>query len=114
MFNSAVSSTTTAGLATGALGGTAQCANGLAVAAGTCTVTNTRVNEWGGGFVQEIDAAAMSLWVQAEHFDAKDTGCTGGVTATGGCVATGAGSTDVAHSAFNGMTVVKFGGLINF
>ncbi len=31
---------------------------------------STETREWSLGAVQEIDAAAMSLWVQYDHFDA--------------------------------------------
>ena len=76
-----------------------------------CTVTGSRTTEWGAGFVQEIDAVAMSMWVQAEHFDAKASGCTDGVDSSGACVIPTDGDPTVAHSDFKGMTVVKFGGL---
>ena len=83
------------------------------LACSNCVVTSSRTNEWGAGFVQEIDAAAMSLWVQAEHFDAKASGCANGINASGDCLAN-PGFATTAGSALDGMTVVKFGGLINF
>ena len=38
--------------------------------------------EWSIGVVQEIDAAAMSLWVQYDHFDASASGCAKVLTAS--------------------------------
>jgi hypothetical protein len=86
--------------------------NNAVCAAGTgnsCTATGSRTTEWGGGFVQEIDAAAMSLWVQAERFDANVGGCALGVDSNGACTASSG-----IKSSLDAMTVVKFGGLINF
>ncbi len=110
MFNEAAVSSGLLG-ASGILSGNAACAAG---SANDCDVTHSRITEWGGGFVQEIDAAAMSLWIQAERFDAHADGCTFGVTDSGGCVSGGVATSDLAHSSLQGMTVVKFGGLINF
>ena len=39
------------------------------------TPTSTRLDEWSLGVVQEIDAAAMSLWVQYDNFHASASGC---------------------------------------
>jgi hypothetical protein len=80
---------------------------------GECTVTGSRTTEWGGGFVQEIDAAAMSLWIQAEHFDATASACVAGVSETGACINNGEES-GIIKSDLKGMSLVKFGGLINF
>ena len=38
-------------------------------------VNHTELNEWSIGVVQEIDAAAMSMWVQYDHFDITASGC---------------------------------------
>jgi len=62
---------------------------------------------WGLGIVQEIDAAAMSLWVSYRHIDAdfKGAGCTnGGAAALGLDVGCGTES----------FQYVKAGALINF
>jgi hypothetical protein len=40
----------------------------------TATTADTAVKVWGGGVVQEIDAAAMSLWVKYRHLDASTDG----------------------------------------
>ncbi len=32
------------------------------------------MTQWGVGVVQEIDAAAMSLWLSYNHFDGSFTG----------------------------------------
>ena len=77
-----------------------------------CTVFKSRTTEWGGGIVQEIDAAAMSVWIQAEQFSAGATACAEGI-ANGVCIVV-AGEATTVHSDLKDMTVVKFGGLINF
>ena len=78
-----------------------------------CTVFKSRTTEWGGGIVQEIDAAAMSVWIQAEQFSARATACAEGI-ANGACIDAGAGEATTVQSDLKDMTVVKFGGLINF
>ena len=47
----------------GTVSGIAACSTMTATVAG-CTVFKSRTEEWGGGIVQEIDAAAMSLWIK--------------------------------------------------
>jgi len=37
-----------------------------------CTVTGSQVDRWGLGVVQEIDSAAMHLWLRWQHQDFKD------------------------------------------
>lgn len=61
---------------------------------------------WGLGVVQEIDAAAMSLWVSYRHVDAdfKGAGCTAGVAALN--IDAGCGTESFQY--------VKAGALINF
>jgi predicted porin len=34
---------------------------------------SSELNVWGGGIVQEIDAAAMSMWVKYRHLDGEET-----------------------------------------
>ena len=80
---------------------------------GDCTVFKSRTEEWGGGFVQEIDAAAMSVWIQAEQFSATATACSEGI-ANGTCITEAGGEGGTVKSDLKDMTVVKFGGLINF
>ena len=67
-------------------------------------------SQWGVGVVQEIDAAAMSVWLSYKHFSGEiDTqSCT--VTSTLASPATGAtGSAD-----FEDFQLLKVGALINF
>ena len=64
--------------------------------------------------VQEIDAAAMSMWVQYDNFQASASGC-----ASVGGFEGGAGPNGTCNGPTNGvgldhMQLVKFGGLINF
>ena len=54
------------------------------------------MNVWGGGIVQEVDAAAMSLWLTYRHLDA-DIDQANGV-----------------HTSLESFQYVKFGALINF
>ena len=59
------------------------------------TATNVASSDfdlWGGGFVQEIDAAAMSLWISYRHLEYSDSSAT----------------------AFEDFDYVKAGALINF
>ncbi|MDH4981447.1 porin [Hyphomicrobium sp. D-2] len=62
---------------------------------------------WGLGVVQEIDAAAMSLWISYRHVsaDVSGVGCTNGAAAGAGLSA-GCGTDDFQY--------VKAGALINF
>lgn len=64
--------------------------------------------EWFGlGIVQEVDAAAMSLWLSYRHFEG-DVNCGGG-----SCVAYG-GSLGTVDPFDEDFDLVKFGALINF
>lgn len=79
-----------------------------------CSAESSEVREWSLGVVQEIDAAAMSLWVQYDHFDASGSGCTFGFNASDtGCVVV-PGFETIAKSSLDSEQIVKFGGLINF
>ena len=57
--------------------------------------TSTEFTQWGLGALQQIDAAAMSVWVKYRHYDA---------TITGGTLA----------GDFDAYQTVIMGGLINF
>lgn len=59
---------------------------------------DSEMRQWGLGVVQEIDAAAMSMWLVYRNFDAEITG-------------NGAGGRKID---FDEMHIVKFGALINF
>jgi hypothetical protein len=58
-------------------------------------VTDTKVEMFGIGLVQNIDAAATELYIGWRHFDAKVTGeewsCSGGVSGSGAAVPAGGG-----------------------
>jgi len=68
---------------------------GALAGAGFAGVTGSDMKQWGLGVVQEIDAAAMSLWLAYRNFDAE--------------IQQGAVTTS-----FDEMHIVKFGALINF
>lgn len=68
-------------------------------------VRNTELDHYGVGFVQNIDAAAMQLWVAWRHYEGDIT-CGGGA-ACGANLAAGTNSLDE-------FDLVKIGGLINF
>jgi hypothetical protein len=59
----------------GSLAGANLCANGVLVGGGACFtnqnvfLTGSTVNRWGAGIVQEIDSAAMHLWVNWQHLE---------------------------------------------
>jgi hypothetical protein len=66
--------------------------------------TESELWQWGAGVVQEIDAAAMSLWLVYRHFEGE-VGCSGqDLRACGG-------ATSLELDDFD---VVKFGALISF
>ena len=71
---------------------------------------DSTLHVWGLGVVQEIDAAAMSLWLSYRHLSLDDNLC--GVSGNFG------GSCDAVcrrHVAgYKSFQYVKFGGLINF
>ena len=74
------------------------------------TITGSEIRQWGVGMVQEIDAAAMSVWLSFKHFegDIDTQGCN--VTGTTTFTCTGAtGSQD-----FEDFQLIKAGALINF
>ena len=68
-------------------------------------VTGSNLTQWGVGYVQEIDAAAMSLFVNYRHYSA-DLSCSA-VVAVFGCATIGKNSFDDAQ-------LVKAGAIINF
>jgi hypothetical protein len=61
----------------------------------TDTIVDAEVKQWGLGVVQEIDAAAMSIWLSYKHFD-------------------GEGFSSVNGDLDDDFDLVKFGALINF
>ena len=74
------------------------------------TITGSEITMWGVGVVQEIDAAAMSVWLSFKHFEGEiDTqGCN--VTSANTFTCTGATGT----SDFDDFQLIKAGALINF
>lgn len=68
-------------------------------------VLGGEMRQWGLGIVQEIDAAAMSLWISYRHFEGEiDCG-------TNSC---GRGYDPASKVEFDDFDLVKFGALINF
>jgi hypothetical protein len=80
----------------GAVFAMAPCAGGTGGAA-NCS-NDSRLGVWGLGAVQEIDAAAMSIWLSYRHLHFSDNLPTDNI-GTGG---------------FHDFQYIKFGGLINF
>jgi hypothetical protein len=70
--------------------------------AAQCAAYDPNLNVWGLGAVQEIDAAAMSLWISYRHLSFDDN--VGDIL--------GAGATGAAG--YEDFQYIKFGGLINF
>ncbi len=70
-------------------------------------VNSSDLDQYGIGFVQEIDAAAMSLWLAWRHYEA-DVNCDvgGGVCNVAGLAA--------GNNSLDEFDLVKFGALINF
>ena len=89
------------------------CANGLAFDCdGANRVTGGQLTQWGVGIVQEIDSAAMSLWLSYRHFEGE-VDCSNG--SGGGCDASNPVlGADRKSFDFDDMHIVKFGALINF
>ena len=75
-------------------------------------VTNTELRQYGVGVVQEIDAAAMSVWLGWRHYnaDATCTELTGVMTCNGAPDA----SLVSGHNNLDSMDIIKGGALINF
>ena len=74
------------------------------VALFTAGVTSSNLTQYGFGIVQEIDAAAMSIWLVYRNFSADETcagankaGCLGGTTAS-----------------FDDLQMIKLGAMISF
>jgi hypothetical protein len=71
-------------------------------------VTGSDLKQWGLGVVQEVDAAAMSLWVNYKNYDPSLSGPGGGVPGffnTGGESLTGD---------YDNISVITAGALISF
>ncbi len=72
-------------------------------------VSNTELEQYGIGVVQEIDAAAMSLWLAWRHYEADDIVCAD--QAAGSCAAVGLNNGTTQLEDFD---IIKAGALINF
>ena len=72
-------------------------------------VTSTELRQYGVGVVQEIDAAAMSVWLGWRHYNADAT-CTSGDVCDGGADV----DLNAGHNNLNSMDIIKGGALINF
>ena len=75
-------------------------------------VTSTELRQYGVGVVQEIDAAAMSVWLGWRHYNADAT-CTDrrrDVHATVGAIV----GLNAGHNNLDSMDIIKGGALINF
>ncbi len=70
-------------------------------------VTGGELEQWGLGVVQEIDAAAMSIWLSYRNFSASDD-CSANCTVAGTTVPA------ALHHEFDDMHIIKAGALINF
>ena len=70
-------------------------------------VTNTQERQWGLGVVQEIDAAAMSVWLGWRHYTADAT-CNRKHRHS--CLNT----LNFGHNDLDNMDIIKSGALINF
>ena len=80
-------------------------------------VVGSKTEEWGLGAVQEIDAAAMSLWIQWDEMHAAVAcGNVSAITFANGCAINDAftGNATFLDGGFNNINVVKGGALINF
>ena len=72
-------------------------------------VNNTQLEQYGVGIVQEIDAAAMSLWLAWRHYEADDIVCAD--QAAGSCAAFGLNNGTTSFEEFD---IIKAGALIAF
>lgn len=81
-------------------------------------IVGAKTREWGLGVVQEVDAAAMSLWLQWDEMHATvSCGNAGGETSANGCATSVAGDGDAVNGLDAGLkdiNVIKGGALINF
>ena len=74
-------------------------------------VTSTELRQYGVGVVQEIDAAAMSVWLGWRHYNADAT-CTAGDSV---CMRRQLRSSlNAGHNNLDSMDIIKGGALINF
>lgn len=75
-------------------------------------ITASNLTQYGVGVVQEIDAAAMSLWLSWRHYDAEVT-CDGvfGSCATGAGIG---GNLSIGENDFEDFDLIKAGALIAF
>ena len=70
-------------------------------------ITASQLRQYGAGVVQEIDAAAMSVWLSWRHYDAEATCSAAGTCAADANIAVG-------NNQFENFDLFKAGALINF
>ena len=70
--------------------------------------TSSELEVWGLGVVQEIDAAAMSVWIKYRHLSYSDNGFAGGYDGNGDYVSYNFASD------YEDADYIGVGGLINF
>jgi hypothetical protein len=73
-------------------------------------VTSSNLDHYGVGVVQNIDAAAMQVWLSWRHYQG-DVDCNGNLAGASGCG--GIGIND-GNNDLEDFDLVKFGALINF
>ena len=89
--------------------------SGASVAFDNMTGATTR--QYGLGVVQEVDAAAMSFWLQWDHEKADVTcGAVSAATTSNGCAINTLGTVNPTNlgAGFDAINIVKGGALINF
>jgi hypothetical protein len=77
------------------------------VTAAQCSAYDSELKLWGLGVVQEIDAAAMSIWLSYRHLEFDDNLCSA-IPGAGDC------ANGNRASGFESFQYIKFGGLINY
>lgn len=80
----------------------------MSVALFDAGVNTSTLEQYGIGVVQNIDAAAMQVWLAWRHYEVDDLNCTGGAAA---CTAVGLAA---GNNSFEDFDVIKAGALIAF
>jgi len=73
---------------------------------------DNRLQMWGVGVVQEIDAAAMSMWLSYRHLSYDDDGCF--INGQGAVLPVDCGDSVRFRTNYDDFQYIKFGALINF
>lgn len=72
-------------------------------------VDSSQLEQYGLGILQEVDAAAMSVWVSWRHYEVDDLSCTD--QTAGSCAAFGLAN---GVTSFDDLDIIKAGALISF